>query len=181
MTGPTLPPVVRAGSRRVNPEPFLRLVAFCRQVLFYPLNAPRMPARNLSLSSPAPSWSEHPSSLLWIPATSSRLGPLHGRGLLKAIFLEEPGGSFYNANPIASFFGQTLPFRIKTEMCNVTHGSVTVESPLPLCLLLPPLARSPSPRARQPQSFCLCCSPYPPTRNTFPPPSLTNSTSPCMA
>lgn len=104
VTGPTLPPVVRVGSRRVNPEPFLRLVAFCRQVLFYPLNAPRMPARNLSLSSPAPSRSEHPSSLLWIPATSSRLGPLHGRGLLKAIFLEEPGGSFYNANPIASFF-----------------------------------------------------------------------------
>lgn len=55
VTGPTLPPVVRAGSRRVNPEPFLRLVAFCRQVLFYSLNAPRMPARNLSLSSPAPS------------------------------------------------------------------------------------------------------------------------------
>lgn len=76
---------------------------------------------------------------------------------------------------------QTLPFRIKTEMCNVTHGSVTVESPLPLCLLLPPLARSPSPRARQPQSFCLCCSPYPPYAEHFPSPSLTNSTSPCMA
>lgn len=110
VTGPTLPPVVRAGSRRVNPEPFLRLVAFCRQVLFYPLNAPRMPARNLSLSSPAPSWSEHPSSLLWIPATSPRLVPLHGRGLLKAIFLEEPGGSFYNANPIASFFASNPSF-----------------------------------------------------------------------
>lgn len=110
VTGPTLPPVVRAGSRRVNPEPFLRLVAFCRQVLFYSLNAPRMPARNLSLSSPAPPWSEHPSSLLWIPATSSRLGPLHGRGLLKAIFLEEPGASFYNANPIASFFPSNPSF-----------------------------------------------------------------------
>lgn len=104
VTSTTFYPVVQVSNLGVNPDPFLRLFTFCHQVLFFSLNTPRRPPWGLSLSAPPPSWSEHPSSLLWITATSSRLIPLHVLGLFKAIFLEQPEWSFYNANLIASFF-----------------------------------------------------------------------------